>query len=164
MLRRLRGWWRSWQLKRRQKLLSRRLEEVEAKARELLREKHDEFTASPITFAERVLGLKPFPYQAKCLRWLREHHAALSADDRDEVDSILIDEARTPLIISGPAEESTELYVRLDRVVPRLKSGQDYTIDEKSRTVALTDEGVARVEKLIRVTNLYDPKNIENSV
>ena len=79
----------------------------------------------------------------------------------DEVDSILIDEARTPLIISGPAEESTELYVRLDRVVPRLKSGQDYTIDEKSRTVALTDEGVARVEKLIRVTNLYDPKNIE---
>ncbi|MFP3866692.1 MAG: preprotein translocase subunit SecA [Desulfobacteraceae bacterium] len=79
----------------------------------------------------------------------------------DEVDSILIDEARTPLIISGPAEESTELYVRLDRVVPKLKPGQDYAIDEKSRTVTLTEEGVAHVEKLIRVNNLYDPKNIE---
>ncbi|OPX19586.1 MAG: preprotein translocase subunit SecA [Desulfobacca sp. 4484_104] len=79
----------------------------------------------------------------------------------DEVDSILIDEARTPLIISGPAEESTQLYVHLDRVVPKLRSGQDYSIDEKSRTVNLTEDGVAHVEKLIRVSNLYDPKNIE---
>lgn len=79
----------------------------------------------------------------------------------DEVDSILIDEARTPLIISGPAEESTALYTHLDRVVPKLKRERDYTVDEKSRTVALTEEGVARAEKLIRVDNLYDPKNIE---
>jgi len=79
----------------------------------------------------------------------------------DEVDSILIDEARTPLIISGPAEESTGLYLRLNQVVPRLKVEHDYKIDEKSRTVALSEEGIARAESLIGVSNLYEPRNIE---
>ncbi len=79
----------------------------------------------------------------------------------DEVDSILIDEARTPLIISGPAEESTELYYRIDRIIPRLKKEQDFTIDEKSKTAALTEEGVAKVERLLKVDNLFDPKYIE---
>jgi preprotein translocase subunit SecA len=79
----------------------------------------------------------------------------------DEVDSILVDEARTPLIISGPSEESTDKYYRINQVIPRLKKEQDYTVEEKSRTVALTEEGVARVEKLLKVQNLYEPKNIE---
>jgi len=79
----------------------------------------------------------------------------------DEVDSILIDEARTPLIISGPSEESTDKYYRINQVIPRLRRNSDYTIDEKSRSVVLTEEGVARVEKLIKVQNLYEPKNIE---
>lgn len=79
----------------------------------------------------------------------------------DEVDSILIDEARTPLIISGPAEESTDKYYRLDRVAPRLKRDIDFTVDEKSRSVALTEDGVAKVEQLVSVENLYDPVNIE---
>src|SRR5262245_45096238 len=69
----------------------------------------------------------------------------------DEVDSILIDEARTPLIISGPAEESTELYARSDAIIPRLKKEEDYTVDEKARTVALTEEGVERAETQLRV-------------
>ena len=79
----------------------------------------------------------------------------------DEVDSILIDEARTPLIISGPSEESTEKYYRINQVIPRLRKGEDYTIEEKSRTVVLTEEGIARVEKYLKVTNLYEPRNIE---
>ena len=79
----------------------------------------------------------------------------------DEVDSILIDEARTPLIISGPSEESTDKYYRINQVIPRLRRNSDYTIDEKSRSVVLTEEGVARVEKLIKVQNLYEPRNIE---
>jgi preprotein translocase subunit SecA len=79
----------------------------------------------------------------------------------DEVDSILIDEARTPLIISGPVEESTEEYYRVDRIAPGLKAEQDYQLDEKARTVALTEEGVARCEKLLGVENLYDPTNME---
>ena len=79
----------------------------------------------------------------------------------DEVDSILIDEARTPLIISGPAEESTELYHRINRVGGMLRQGQDYTVDEKSRAVIMTEEGVAHAEKIINVENLYDPRNIE---
>jgi preprotein translocase subunit SecA len=79
----------------------------------------------------------------------------------DEVDSILIDEARTPLIISGPAEQSTELYYRIDRIIPRLKKEDDYTIDEKTRSVVLTEEGVQHVEELLHVENLYDPRNIE---
>ncbi|HSF29604.1 MAG TPA: preprotein translocase subunit SecA [Candidatus Tectomicrobia bacterium] len=87
----------------------------------------------------------------------RELHYAIV----DEVDSILIDEARTPLIISGPAEQSTELYYRIDRIIPRLKKEDDYTIDEKTRSVVLTEEGVQRVEDLLHVENLYDPHNIE---
>ena len=79
----------------------------------------------------------------------------------DEVDSILIDEARTPLIISGQADESTELYYRFARIAPKLKKEEDYTVDEKARTVAVTEEGVAKVEKMLNVENLYDDGNIE---
>ena len=79
----------------------------------------------------------------------------------DEVDSILIDEARTPLIISGPGEKSSQLYIQIDRLIPRLKREDDYTVDEKSRTAALSDEGVARCEQLLKVDNLYDPKYID---
>ncbi|MFH2012367.1 MAG: preprotein translocase subunit SecA [Pseudomonadota bacterium] len=79
----------------------------------------------------------------------------------DEVDSILIDEARTPLIISGPTEESTDKYYQINRVIPRLNNDKDYTIEEKTRTVVLTEEGVGKVEKLLYVENLYDPRNIE---
>jgi preprotein translocase subunit SecA len=86
----------------------------------------------------------------------RPHHYAIV----DEVDSILIDEARTPLIISGASEESTDTYYVVDRVIPRLKPEDDYTIDEKLKTVSLSEEGVTRVEKLLGVENLYDPRNI----
>ena len=79
----------------------------------------------------------------------------------DEVDSILIDEARTPLIISGPSEESTDKYYKINRVIPSLKQGQDYQLDEKAHSAFLTEEGVAHVERLIKVENLYDPSNIE---
>jgi len=79
----------------------------------------------------------------------------------DEVDSILIDEARTPLIISGQAEKSTDLYYTFAKVVPRLVRETDYNIDEKAHTVAITESGVAKVEKMIGVENLYDDKNIE---
>ncbi|HYB91770.1 MAG TPA: preprotein translocase subunit SecA [Candidatus Binataceae bacterium] len=86
----------------------------------------------------------------------REHNYAIV----DEVDSILIDEARTPLIISGASEESTDTYYIVDRVIPRLRKEDHYTIDEKMRTVALTEDGVSRVEQLLGVDNLYDPRNI----
>ncbi len=79
----------------------------------------------------------------------------------DEVDSILIDEARTPLIISGPSEDSTDKYYTIDKIIPRLKKDQDYTIDEKARTAILTEEGNLKVERLLGTTNLYDPSNIE---
>jgi preprotein translocase subunit SecA len=79
----------------------------------------------------------------------------------DEVDSILIDEARTPLIISGASEESTDKYYRINQVIPRLRRDKDYTVEEKSRTVVLTEEGVARVETYLKVQNLFDPRNIE---
>ncbi|MCX5840064.1 MAG: preprotein translocase subunit SecA [Deltaproteobacteria bacterium] len=87
----------------------------------------------------------------------REFHYAIV----DEVDSILVDEARTPLIISGPSEESTDKYYRINQVIPRLRKEKDYTIDEKSRTVVLTEEGMARVESYLKVQNLYEPKNME---
>jgi preprotein translocase subunit SecA len=74
----------------------------------------------------------------------------------DEVDSILIDEARTPLIISGPTDESTDLYYRINSIIPQLKIEHDYTIEEKTKTAALTEDGNARVEKLLGVENLYD--------
>ncbi len=80
----------------------------------------------------------------------------------DEVDSILIDEARTPLIISGPAEESTSFYVRVNSVIPFLKKDTDFTVDEKARQVLLTeDAGIPKLERLLSVDNLYDPGNIE---
>ncbi len=93
----------------------------------------------------------------------------------DEVDSILIDEARTPLIISGPSEESTDKYYKVNRIIPKLVRGEviegrepgekyttgDYTIDEKHKSAALTEEGVLKVEKLLNLGNLYDPANIE---
>src|SRR5271170_8137661 len=93
----------------------------------------------------------------------------------DEVDSILIDEARTPLIISGPSEESTDKYYKINRIIPKLVRGEviegrepgekyttgDFTIDEKHKSAALTEEGVAKVEKLLGLANLYDPTNIE---
>ncbi|MBW8005801.1 MAG: preprotein translocase subunit SecA, partial [candidate division NC10 bacterium] len=95
----------------------------------------------------------------------------------DEVDSILIDEARTPLIISGPADESTDLYYKVDRVIPRLKRAAtitegklaeieavregDFIVDEKAKTVAITEQGVAKVENVLGISNLYDPSNID---
>ena len=79
----------------------------------------------------------------------------------DEVDSILIDEARTPLIISGPAEMSTELYEKVNRIIPQFKVETHYTLDEKARTLATNDEGVELGERLLGIDNLYDPKNID---
>jgi preprotein translocase subunit SecA len=79
----------------------------------------------------------------------------------DEVDSILIDEARTPLIISGPSEESTDKYYKIDKIIPRLQKDLDFTIDEKARTVILTEEGNIKAEKLLGAGNLYDPANID---
>jgi preprotein translocase subunit SecA len=87
----------------------------------------------------------------------RSHHYAIV----DEVDSILIDEARTPLIISGPSDESTDKYYRIDKIIPKLRRDIDYQVDEKHRTVTLTEEGVARAEPLLGVDNLYDPANME---
>ena len=86
----------------------------------------------------------------------REHFFAIV----DEVDSILIDEARTPLIISGAGEKSTDLYARVNAIMPALKLDNHFTMDEKARTVALTDEGVARAEEILHIDNLYDPGNI----
>lgn len=87
----------------------------------------------------------------------RELHYAIV----DEVDSILIDEARTPLIISGPSEESTDKYYKIDKIIPRLQKDVDYTIDEKAKTAILTEEGNIKVERLLGAGNLYDPANIE---
>ncbi|MFQ5466231.1 MAG: preprotein translocase subunit SecA, partial [Thermodesulfobacteriota bacterium] len=87
----------------------------------------------------------------------RELHYAIV----DEVDSILIDEARTPLIISGPTEDSTDKYYAIDRVIPGLTKDTHYTVNEKDRQSLLTDEGVEKVEELLKVDNLYDPANIE---
>ncbi|HEX7186581.1 MAG TPA: preprotein translocase subunit SecA [Thermoanaerobaculia bacterium] len=100
----------------------------------------------------------------------RAHHYAIV----DEVDSILIDEARTPLIISGPSEESVDKYYRIDRIIPRLVKGEeidegdgqkrttgDFLVDEKGHSVSLTEEGVEKVEQLLGVRNLYDPDNME---
>ena len=79
----------------------------------------------------------------------------------DEVDSILIDEARTPLIISGPGQRSTDNYYKLAKIVPHLVKDEDYTIDEKQKTIAPTDSGIAKVEQMLGVENLYDAENIE---
>ena len=87
----------------------------------------------------------------------RDHNFAIV----DEVDSILIDEARTPLIISGPSEGSTDLYYAVDRVVRTLSKESDFTVDEKSRQVDLSEEGVSKVERALDVPNLYDPVNLK---
>ena len=87
----------------------------------------------------------------------RRHHYAIV----DEVDSILVDEARTPLIISGPSEESTDKYYKIDRIIPKLVRDADYTMDEKHRTASLTEEGVAKCERLLGVANLYDPAHMD---
>ena len=105
----------------------------------------------------------------------RDFHYAIV----DEVDSILIDEARTPLIISGPTEDSTDKYYIIDRIIPFLKKGEvqeveantlsgkrkaytgDFTIDEKAKSATLTEEGVLKIEKLLKIDNLYDPRNME---
>ena len=79
----------------------------------------------------------------------------------DEVDSILIDEARTPLIISGPAEESTLKYDEACKIIPKLRKEKDFQVDEKAKTAALNDEGIGTVEKILDIENLYDPQNIE---
>ena len=89
----------------------------------------------------------------------RELHFAIV----DEVDSILIDEARTPLIISGPGAKSTEVYGRMAQAVATLREGEDYTVDEKQKTVAPSDESVHKVEQILGVKNLYAPENIEYS-
>ncbi|MFZ3138286.1 MAG: preprotein translocase subunit SecA [Thermodesulfovibrionales bacterium] len=87
----------------------------------------------------------------------RELHYAIV----DEVDSILVDEARTPLIISGPSEESTDKYYKINKIIPRLQKDTDYTIDEKAKTAILTEDGNTNVERLLGTGNLYDPANIE---
>jgi preprotein translocase subunit SecA len=92
---------------------------------------------------------------AQCVQ--RGHHFAIV----DEVDSILIDEARTPLIISGPSEESTDKYAKIDKIIPKLIKDLDYTLDEKHRTATLTEEGFSKCERLLGLHNLSDPLNIE---
>ncbi len=87
----------------------------------------------------------------------RGHHFALV----DEVDSILIDEARTPLIISGPSDERTDRYYSANSIIPSLQKEKDFAVDEKQRTATLTEEGIARAEKMLGVENLYDPVNME---
>jgi preprotein translocase subunit SecA len=87
----------------------------------------------------------------------RDHYFAIV----DEVDSILIDEARTPLIISGPVEDDPEKFRRLDRIIPRLKAEQHYTLDEKARSASLTEEGIAEVEKVLSIPNLYAPEMMD---
>jgi preprotein translocase subunit SecA len=92
---------------------------------------------------------------AQCVQ--RGHQFAIV----DEVDSILIDEARTPLIISGPSEESTDKYAKIDKIIPKLIQDIDYTLDEKHRTTTLTEEGVSKCERLLSLGNLYDPAHME---
>ena len=87
----------------------------------------------------------------------RELHYAIV----DEVDSILIDEARTPLIISGQGHDATELYAKFAQIVPRLKKDEDFTVDEKAHAAPITEQGVTKVEKMLGITNLYDQRNIE---
>jgi len=100
----------------------------------------------------------------------RPHHYAIV----DEVDSILVDEARTPLIISGPSEESIDKYYRIDKIIPRMVRGEetehddgsktttgDFLVDEKAHTVALTDDGVTSIESLLSIDNLYDLENMD---
>jgi len=123
--------------------------------------------------ARRTVNMRPFDVQLigefgfdylrdnMKFRWAdivqKEHYFAIV----DEVDSILIDEARTPLIISGPTEESTAIYYKVDNLIRRLKKEQHFLVDEKSRTVALNEEGVAEAEKFLNVGNLYDLNHMD---
>lgn len=91
------------------------------------------------------------------LKVQRGHYYAIV----DEVDSILIDEARTPLIISGPSEESTDKYYKINQTIPYLKKDIDYQVDEKMHTSILTEDGIKKAERLLKVENLYDPRNID---
>lgn len=91
-------------------------------------------------------------------RFVQREHAFCIVD---EVDSILIDEARTPLIISGPSETRTDLYVKVNAAIPGLLKDSDYIVDEKSRSVALTEDGISKLEKRLNVDNLYEPQHIE---
>ena len=91
----------------------------------------------------------------EAMRVQRELHYAIV----DEVDNILVDEARTPLIISGPAEEPVQLYQNFARLVPRLDSTEDYTIDDRTRAISLTQDGIAKMEQWTNTSNLYDPEN-----
>lgn len=87
----------------------------------------------------------------------RPHHYAIV----DEVDSILVDEARTPLIISGPSEESTDKYYKIDKLIPKLVRERDYKIDEKARSVVLQESGIEKAEQFLNIDNLYDPRHME---
>ena len=87
----------------------------------------------------------------------RDYHFAIV----DEVDSILVDEARTPLIISGPAEDSTETYVQVNKIIPHFKKDEDFEMDLRSKQPSLTDVGIHKAEQLLGITNLYDPTNVE---
>jgi preprotein translocase subunit SecA len=120
-----------------------------------------------------------FDYLRDNMRFTREEMVQRNLNYAivDEVDSILIDEARTPLIISGPADESTDLYYKIDRIIPKLRRAAtivegklseieeekegDYIVDEKSKAVALTEQGIASCERLLTVDNLYDPQHID---
>ena len=123
-------------------------------------EERQESYASHITYGtNNEFG---FDYLRDNMKFYKEHlvQRELNFAIVDEVDSILIDEARTPLIISGPAEESTAQYSRVSALIPMLKRDEHYTLDEKARTVLLTDEGVSRCEEIFKVDNLYDPAHI----
>ena len=87
----------------------------------------------------------------------REHHFCIV----DEVDSILIDEARTPLLISGPSEGDTKLYGVIDKVIPQLTRDTHYTVDEKARSSVLTEDGILKIQEILKIGNLYDVRNIE---
>ena len=91
-------------------------------------------------------------------RYVQRHHHFCIVD---EVDSILVDEARTPLIISGPAETDTDLYYSVNTAIPGLHKDSDYIFDEKSRSVSLTEDGISKLENRLRIDNLYDPKDID---
>jgi preprotein translocase subunit SecA len=133
------------------------------------RERRDAYLADVTYVTNNELGFDYLRDNMKLTtahRVQRELHYAIV----DEVDSILIDEARTPLIISGPSEQNTQLYAVVDKVIPRLARGTkgeankdieetgDYWVDEKAHSATLTEEGVRKVEKLLRIENLYDPQ------
>ncbi len=121
----------------------------------------DEAYAADVTYAtNNELG---FDYLRDNMKFSIEEYVQKNLNFAivDEVDSILIDEARTPLIISGPTEDSTDKYYSIDAIIPGLKNEVHYTVDEKGKQIFLTDEGVSKVEELLKIENLYDPAEIE---